>query len=173
MNWYLVRSLQPEIYTEIYFILPTHKILIVGNQELALDAPDKAMARRIMLLPMLADFTNCRDNSIEDSIRTEDEERNTKSLTQWVKMYLEDVEKNGSIQQPQAIVEATKKYLEGENIPLQFINEYCNFGDGLQCSQQILRAFYKQYCSERASKAWSSKPLNKMLKRSSDNGMCR
>jgi len=146
--------------------LPSHKILIVGNWELALDAPDKAMARRIMLLPMLADFTNCRDNSIEDSIRTEEEKSGILNLLlNGVKMYLDDVDKFGSIQQPQAIVEASKKYLEGENIPLQFINEYCNFGDGLQCSQQMLRAFYKQFCKREGFKAWSSKPLNKMLKR--------
>ena len=146
--------------------LPTHKILIPGNCELNLDNPDDAMARRWLLLPMLGWFGDCKDNQLEEKLTTEAEKSGILNLLlKGVKMYLEDVEKFGSIQQPQAIVEASKDYMVQEDIVLQFLKECCNFGEERETSQQILRQVYKVWCEKMGYKAWSTAPLSKRLKR--------
>jgi len=145
---------------------PTHKILISGNCELNLDNPDDAMARRWLLLPMLGWFGDCKDNQLEEKLTTEAEKSGILNLLlKGVKMYLEDVEKFGSIQQPQAILEASKDYMEHEDIVLQFLKECCNFGEERETSQQILRQVYKVWCEKMGYKAWSTAPLSKRLKR--------
>jgi putative DNA primase/helicase len=145
---------------------PTHKILISGNCELNLDNPDDAMARRWLLLPMHGWFKHCKDNQLEDKLTTEAEKSGILNLLlKGVKMYLEDVEEFGSIQQPQAIVEASKDYMEQEDIVLQFLKESCNFGEEREASQQILRQVYKVWCDRMGYKAWSTAPLSKRLKR--------
>ena len=118
-----IRRLHEE-YTEIKD--PTHTMIFSGNNlpEIG-DTHDVGILRRLLNIKFTQDFTG---NNCDDSLKRKlllDENRN--ALLSILVDYAVEWYKNGLIIS-QAMLDATKKYVESQDFISEFINENCVFG---------------------------------------------
>jgi len=118
----------------------TFKMFIVGNSELFLGIQDRAVRRRLKVIPY---SLNLSDNEIDPQIKKKLLKNKPAILKYLVDNAREYYRTNGKIKVPKLVNEASEKYLE-ETDPLKgYVRDCINFGQ--KGSSVKMSVLYKNY----------------------------
>ena len=113
-------------------MLPTWKLLLVGNYQPSLHSVDAALVRRFNILPFVHKPLN-PDRELEAKLRSE-----WPSILRWAIEGCLDWQRNGLLR-PAVALEATASYLENQDVVGAWITGRCDVGP--ECSDTVQRLF--------------------------------
>lgn len=135
---------------------PKFKLVIVGNHHPVLARVDDALRRRFIILPFILK-PETPDQDLERKLEGELPE-----ILGWMIEGCLDWQKNGLIR-PQSVMDATKNYLEDQDIFGQWLDEYCEIGPKLNEGAAALYHNWQIYNEASGEKAGSQKSFGSML----------
>lgn len=122
--------------------LPAFKLVITGNHKPGLQTVDEAMRRRLNLIPFSVTIPKAdRDPDLAEKLKTE-----WPGILAWIIAGCLLWQKEGRLNPPQAVADATDEYLESEDALATWIGERCE-----------LKASYNDTAEElfKSWKAWA------------------
>jgi putative DNA primase/helicase len=138
---------------------PQFKLFIAGNHKPGLRSVDKAMARRMNIVPFTVTIPDDKkiNNFAEQLLADEGP-----GILQWAIDGCLDWQKNG-LAPPAAVTNATKDYLQNEDVLQTWLDERC-VQDGITATlSSLLFADWKLWAEKRNEFAGSSKAFAQLL----------
>ena len=146
-----------QIYNSMYSFSPTHQLHIHANYLPNFNAQDKALLRRIVVIPF--------DYRVPDSETIENYDvvllREGSGILNWLidgwKLY----RKEGLRDFPTRVVDLMQNYTENCDILNNFIDNHCKRGDDLKCT---LASFYEAFIHHTGNSKMKQNTVSKRLK---------
>jgi putative DNA primase/helicase len=137
---------------------PTHKLAIAGNHKPSLRNVDKAIRRRILMIP----FTVTIPDHEQDKDLAEKLKGEWSAILGWMLDGCMEWRRMG-LNPPDIVLKATEEYLSDQNTILQWAEECINnCPDGAERVGDLF-ASWKQWCKERNIPAGSMNPFSESL----------
>jgi len=141
---------------------PSLKLSVAGNHKPEISDASFGMWRRVMLVPFEETIPEAqRDPRLFEKLKAEGS-----GILNWALQGLHAWQKEG-LQVPKGIAAATAAYRNEQDILLEWLNEACTFGAGLDEPKANLYASYTYWCSQNGHKALAQGRLTRRL---SDRG---
>ena len=129
------------LYQEPFSFMPEFKLWMSGNHKPVLDGNDKAIFRRVHLIPFEVSIP--KDQQIPATVMHEKLGREMPGILAWMiegwKLYLKD-----GLKPPQAVVDAVEEYRDESDTFGKFLRE-CTETD--QFGEASSKALYEAYCN--------------------------
>jgi putative DNA primase/helicase len=138
---------------------PQFKLFIAGNNKPGLRSVDKAMARRMNIVPFAVTIRDKEKVKNLAEILLADE---GPGILQWAIDGCLDWQKNG-LAPPAAVTDATKDYLQNEDVLQTWLDERCVEDGTVATLSSLLFADWKQWAEQRNEFAGSSKAFAGLL----------
>lgn len=116
------------------------KLLFVGNQKPKIDKIDRAIERRLNLIPFTASFDQRADTTLKERLEIE-----YPAILRWAIDGWLDLQTNGALR-PEIIAMATRAYLDDENTLENWIAERCEIDHRNKELLKNLYADWKAWC---------------------------
>ncbi len=132
---------------------PSHKLLVFGNHRPRIRCVDKAMERRLRLVPFAVSFIGREDKDLKQALKAEGPgvlAWLVRGCLQWQAEGLPDVA---------AVRDATQAYLRDEDTLGQFFDGECVFDPTAKISRKELRDRYVAWCDDRDERPVSPKTI--------------
>ena len=138
---------------------PTFKLLVVGNHAPQIATVDDAMRRRLCMVP----FNNkpaTPDKTLPAQLRDQ-----AGGILRWAMEGFEKWAKAGGLKPPEKILQATKAYLDEQDIVGAWLQDCCQVGQGGWTSSKDLFSSWEAWCEAGGLHAKSMKRLSGDLAR--------
>ncbi len=137
---------------------PQFSLLIAGNHKPALKTVDDAIRRRLHLVPFTISIPlEQRDKDLKSSLRSEAD-----GILAWAVQGCLEWQRYG-LNPPAAVLEATKNYLEDEDVLGQWLKHSCLVGPGFDEPSGALFASYRRWKESRGEHPGSQKKFSGTL----------
>jgi putative DNA primase/helicase len=138
---------------------PQFKLFIAGNHKPGLRSVDKAIARRMNIIPFAVTIPDAEKIKDLAEILLKDE---GPGILQWMIKGCLDWQKNG-LAPPDAVTVATKKYLADQNVLLTWLNERCVRDPQATTPSSLLYADWKGWAEQRNEFVGSNKSFTQRM----------
>ncbi len=130
--------------------MPQFKLLIAGNHKPQLRGVGKAMQRRIHLVPFTVTIHDAdRDDKLIEKLQAE-----YPQILAWIIQGCE-AWREGGLQAPPEVIEATSKYIESEDVIGEWLDECCELKG--EVARPVAYKNYRAWVESREERAWSTK----------------
>jgi putative DNA primase/helicase len=143
---------------DFFSFTPTFKLMIAGNHKPRLKTVDEAMRRRFHLIPFAVTIApEDRDKDLADKLKSE-----SGAILRWM---IDGTLKwrNEGLNPPQAVIDATNKYLEAEDSLASWIEDRCECKASFQDTSASLFASWKAWCELMGEEVGSQKRFSERL----------
>lgn len=141
---------------DFFSFLPEFKLLIIGNFHPVLHTVDDAMKRRFNIIP----FT--RKPSVVNRRLEEELEAEFPQILSWMIEGCIKWQQQGLLR-PQAVDEATADYFEDQDVFGQWLDEYCEAGDGFRTATNDLFHNWSMFADDAKEDAGSVKGFSGLM----------
>lgn len=131
------------LYAGSFEFNATCKIWMATNYEPVIRGTDKGIWRRLVKIPVPADFTGREDKDLREKLLCE-----LPQILGWIIDGYELYEKEG-LEQPNAVKEATASYRKEMDIVQQWIDEYCELKPSYFERANVLYDNFRAFCLRR------------------------
>jgi putative DNA primase/helicase len=146
------------MHQDFFRFTPAFKLLITGNHKPSLRSVDEAIKRRFHLWPFAVTIPEAeRDPDLADRLKTE-----WPGIFDWLIEGCMEWQEHG-LAPPQAVLDATSKYLEAEDAGAAWIEECCEIKVGAWTSSGDLFASWKAWAEHAGEFVGSRKQLSQKL----------
>jgi P4 family phage/plasmid primase-like protien len=129
---------------DTFQFLPQFKPLISANSKPKLKSLDKAMRRRMHLIPFLVTILDAeRDNKLKDKLKAE-----APGILRWFIEGCVEYVRRGKLDPPASVVAATDEYFRSEDGVANWISECCDVGEGRMERSSKLFKSWKGYAEQ-------------------------
>jgi putative DNA primase/helicase len=132
------------LFKEFFEFRPQLKLWLAANHRPRIKRNDRAMWRRLRMIPANADFS---DETKRDKDMSKKLEAELPGILVWVVEGAREWQREG-LTPPQCVLEATQAYRATEDTVGNFIGEECVLGEKLKVAPKQLADAYKRYCEE-------------------------
>jgi putative DNA primase/helicase len=137
---------------------PTHKLWVSGNHKPQVRGTDNGIWRRLKLMP----FTVIIPDEEQDKSLPEKLLMEASGILRWAAEGCLSWQKMG-LAFPKAVVEATQRYREAEDIVGRFVADCCQLDRRGQTSAKDLYAAYEQWCDQEGETPLSKRAIGERL----------
>ena len=131
------------MYQDFGEFTPSHKILMLTNHKPVIKDEGHAIWRRIHLIPFKVKFKGAnRDNDLPEKLKAE-----YPGILRWCVDGCREYLRQG-LNEPHAVIEATKEYRTDSDVLALFFEERCRLGQNEQATAHALFNHYRAWCSE-------------------------
>jgi len=131
------------LYSEEFSFKPGAKIWLVTNHLPTVRGTDEAIWRRIWLVPFTVTIPeDKRDPMMGDKLYAE-----ASGILNWCLEGFREYMQAGRLVRPEIVTQATDAYREDQDILADFLAEYCDVGEGYECTAKELYQAYRQWCA--------------------------
>jgi putative DNA primase/helicase len=142
-----------------FVYVPQFKLVIQGNHKPALRSADKAMRRRMVLIPFMVEISDAeRDDTIEDQLAEEGA-----AILQWVIEGAKQWHMQG-LDPPAFVRDASAEYIEDEDTLGQWLEERTRLEPSALTPFAELFASWKEWAEQRNEWVGTSKAFTQALK---------
>jgi len=131
------------LYKEYFEYLPTYKIFIANNHKLTIRGTDKAIWRRIRLIP----FSVSIPPEEQDKNLMVRLEKELSGILNWALEGCRMWQKNG-LGYPEEVEEATEGYRREMDVLAEFLEEHCIVNNAAKVQASLLYNAYKDWCEK-------------------------
>ena len=131
------------LYSNSFEFTVNCKIWLATNYDPMVRGIDKGIWRRIVKIPAPSDFTGREDKDLRNKLLSE-----APQILGWLYEGYMMYQKEG-LQQPKAIVSATKDYKKDMDMVQQWVDEYCTIGPELYEKASTLYESFRLFCQRR------------------------
>jgi len=143
---------------DFFSFIPTFKLMIAGNHKPRLRSVDEAMRRRFHLIPFSVTIPpNKRDKDLAEKLKAE-----WPAILRWMVAGCLIWQRDG-LNPPQAVIEATNKYLETEDSIGTWIEERCECKPSYKDTSANLFASWKTWAELNGEFVGSQKQFSEKL----------
>jgi putative DNA primase/helicase len=133
-----------EMYGNPFTFYPTFKLLFSGNNKPMIKNVDKAMRRRMYLIPFEYEVP---DSKVDGNLRAHFQENEAGGILQWAIEGCLDWQQY-TLNPPDAVRMTTDEYFEDEDRIGSFFTECCEMGLGYRELTSRLYQRYREWCEE-------------------------
>jgi len=138
--------------------LPQFALFIVGNHKPSLRSVDKAMKRRMHLVPFQITIADNKvDRDLSEKLKAEQP-----GILQWMIDGCLEYQCSG-LAPPTAVTEATEAYLKAEDTISLWIEDRCQTGSDVQSKSSVLYESFRSFVEASGERAISQKAFSEAL----------
>ena len=146
------------MHQNFFEFLPRFKLVFVGNTKPRIAAVDEALARRLNLVPFQFQPAT-RDEQLKEKLVIE-----YPAILRWQIDGWLDLKANGRCR-PAVIANATKEYLDDENVIAAWLAERCELGPQQEAALKSLFSDWKTWCETNGEEPETNKRLKRRLEK--------
>lgn len=146
------------LYKEYFSFVPTFKIWLATNHKPTIRGTDRAIWRRIRLIP----FEVTIPKQEQDKDLGSKLERELSGILQWAVKGCLAWQQQG-LKPPSVVHEATRAYQKEMDVLSQFLNECCQLVGGAVVSKRELYEAYVRWCQDNGEPYLSMRKMNTLL----------